>query len=122
MVRSIFWNYNIFVAIPCLFGILLAWYLSMIPKKSEINRDKHGISLEDIKQLWLGRTVIVDAQPRFDEQRFMRIGKLGKKFYSCVFTIRGETIRLISARRSNKKEVIIYHETIQEQKTQGLGL
>lgn len=87
------------------------------PKKSRINRDKHGISLEEAKQLWFVPAVEVTAQSCFDEQRFMLIGRLGGKFYSCIFTMRGETFRLISARRSGKKEVKIYHENIHEEKT-----
>ncbi len=81
-------------------------------QKSKINLEKHGISLGDAKQLWLVAAVEANAQPRFDEQRHMLIGKLGDKFYSAIFTMRGETIRLISARRSRKKEIKIYHETI----------
>jgi len=87
------------------------------PQKSKINRDKHGISLEEAKQLWFVPAVEVTAQSRFDEQRSMLIGRLGSKFYSCIFTMRGEAFRLISARRSRKKEVKIYHENINEEKT-----
>ena len=62
--------------------------------------------------MWLVPAAEVDAQSRFDEQRHMLIGKLSGKFYSVVFTMRGESIRLISARRSRAKEVKIYHGTI----------
>ena len=80
--------------------------------KSKINQEKHGISLEEAKQIWFVPAAEVDAQSRFDEQRHMLIGKLGGKFYSVIFTMRGDTIRLISARRSRTKEIKIYHETI----------
>ena len=80
--------------------------------KSKINQEKHGISLEEARRMWFISAVEVDAQSRFDEQRHMLIGKLSGKLYSVIFTMRGETIRLISARRSSKREVKIYHETI----------
>ncbi len=82
------------------------------PDKSKSNRGKHGISLEEAKQLWLVRAAVVDAHQRFEESRHMIIGKIENKFYSAIFTMRDETIRLISARRSSKKEIKIYHETI----------
>ncbi len=66
--------------------------------KSIINKEKHGISLEEAKTI--------------DEPRFMIIGKINGKFYSCIYTMRKEVIRLISARRSRKSEEEIYHENI----------
>ena len=86
-------------------------------QKSQVNRDKHGISFEDAKQLWFVPAVEIRAQPRFDEERFMLIGKLGDKFTSCIFTMRGEAFRIISARRSRKKEVELYYAIIQEKKS-----
>lgn len=80
-------------------------------KKSIINRSKHGISLEDAKELWSVPAVEVQAKT-VDEPRFMIIGKVKGKFYSCIYTIRGEAIRLISARRSRKSEEKIYYEQV----------
>ncbi|MDI6794421.1 MAG: BrnT family toxin, partial [bacterium] len=42
------------------------------------------------------------------------IGKIKSDLYSCIFTIRGEKIRIISCRRSRKNERSIYHEKIGE--------
>lgn len=83
------------------------------PEKSAANLRKHGLSLEQAKQLWEVPTVVVRART-VGEDRFMIIGPLGKKLYSAIFTMRGETARLISARRSRKKEEGIYHEAIKE--------
>lgn len=83
------------------------------PNKSKVNKAKHGISLEEAVQLW--SVVAVEVQARtVDETRFMTIGKLGDKFYSCIFTKRGNVIRLISARRSRRKEEAIYDAYIEE--------
>lgn len=81
------------------------------PRKSAINKEKHGISLEQAKALWDSPAVQVKART-VDEPRFMLIGKLDNKFYSCIYTFRGSTIRLISARRSRKSEEEIYHENV----------
>ena len=79
------------------------------PNKSNINKSKHGISLEEAKKLWYVPAIEIQAKT-VDEPRFMIIGKLGEKFYSCIYTKRGEAIRLISARRSRKTEEEIYYD------------
>jgi hypothetical protein len=83
------------------------------PAKSAANLKKHGLSLEQAKQLWEVPTVVLRART-VGEERFMIIGRLGHKLYSAIFTKRDETIRLISARRSHGKEERIYHEAFKE--------
>lgn len=90
------------------------------PEKSKINLKKHGITLEDAKQLWFVPSVVVEARMA-EERRWMRIGhiKVGQiegKFYSCVFTMRKEAIRLISARRSRPNEEKLYYENVLQKK------
>ena len=85
------------------------------PPKSEANRKKHGISLEDAAQLWEVTGVEIQARTE-DELRFLRIGKIEGKFYSCIFTTRkAGAIRLISARRSRAEEENIYKENIEHE-------
>lgn len=83
------------------------------PHKSLLNQRKHGISLEEAKQLWLGPIALVEA--RFlSEPRSTIIGEIEGKRYACAFTIRGQAIRLISARRARKQEEAIYEQNIQQ--------
>ncbi len=78
-------------------------------KKSKLNKEKHGIFLEEAKQLWLLLGVEYGEAKTLYEPRIMRIGELNGKLYS--YTIRGSnTIRLISARCSYKKEETLYYE------------
>lgn len=77
--------------------------------KSLIKLAKHGLSLEDASALWAGPAVEVEAKT-VGEPRCMIIGKLRDKFYSCIYTKRGNSIRLISARRSRQSEEKLYHE------------
>ena len=86
--------------------------------KSMVNTKKHGISLEEAKGLWLVAHIQLEARV-MDEPRFMIVGKLDHKCYSCIFTVRGEVVRLISARRSRLEEEKIYHEQITQEKTDG---
>jgi uncharacterized DUF497 family protein len=79
--------------------------------KSEINKEKHGIDFEGAKALWYVLSVDVEARS-IDEPRFMKIGKINQRFYSAIYTLRGEAVRLISVRRSRLDEEEIYNDCI----------
>ena len=81
--------------------------------KSAVNQQKHGIDFEKAKRLWEGDYVEIEAKT-VDEPRLLLIGKLDEKCFSCIFTRRDETIRLISCRRSRKEEERIYHGYIEK--------
>ena len=78
------------------------------PQKSDLNKTKHGIDLISAQQLWEDPSRIVVPARTSDEPRYLLIGKLDAKHRSAVFTLRGETIRIISVRRSRPEEVEIY--------------
>ena len=44
------------------------------------------------------------------EPRKLAIGKIDGKFWTVIFTLRGMTIRMISARRSRDNEKKLYYE------------
>ena len=81
--------------------------------KSEANKQKHGISLEEATQIWQEAYLEIVART-IDEPRWMAIGKIGDRLYSCIYTLRGESVRLISCRRAREKEVELYHEYLKE--------
>jgi uncharacterized protein len=79
-------------------------------QKSPDNKEKHGIDFEAAKSLWLDdrRVEIEMAFP--DEKRWALIAKIEGKTWTAIYTVRGETIRLISVRRARPKEVRLYEE------------
>ena len=78
------------------------------PKKSQVNLIKHGIDFEQAQKLW-DDPMAVQVQARTsDELRFMVVGKIGGTHWSSIITYRAENIRVISVRRSRKKEVALY--------------
>jgi uncharacterized protein len=81
--------------------------------KSDSNKQKHGISFEEAKVLWLFDNVVVPAITK-GEPRYMIIGNISSAYYSCIFTIRNGKTRIISCRRSREKERRIYHEAIEK--------
>ena len=80
------------------------------PVKSARNRAKHGIDFEQAKRLWSGKVVTVPSLGEYGEVRYVALGVIDGKHWTAVFTRRGERIRIISVRRSRKKEVEVSGE------------
>lgn len=76
--------------------------------KSRANLEKHGIDFQRAQELWEDPNLL-EVQARSEgEPRFLMIGKIGDRHWSAVVTHREGHIRLISVRRSRKKEVDLY--------------
>ena len=78
--------------------------------KSRNNRAKHGISFESAALVFAddNRIEYYDAVHSLDEERYIVIGLVHKVLF-VVFTIRGETYRIISARIATAQERKIYY-------------
>lgn len=76
--------------------------------KSHANRTKHGIDFIEIQALWDDPDLLVIPAKTEDEPRFLAIGRIAGKHWSVVITFRGQAVRIISARRSRKNEVLLY--------------
>ncbi len=76
--------------------------------KSLINKNKHGIDFMEAQLLWKDVDRVIVPARVVDEPRFLIIGKIRIKFWSAIFTIRDDKIRIISVRRSRKEEINIY--------------
>ena len=76
--------------------------------KSTSNLKKHGIDFDAAQELWVDPELIELQVKSEDEPRFLVIGLIAKKHWSAVITYRGGAIRMISVRRSRKKEVELY--------------
>ena len=77
-------------------------------RKSEINKEKHGINFTEAQLLWEDPDRIEIPAKTVDESRSLVIGKISDKHWSGIITYRGEKIRIISVRRSREEEVEIY--------------
>jgi uncharacterized protein len=77
------------------------------PVKSAGNKIKHGLDFVEAQILWNGEVfespTISSAEPRK-----LVIGKIERKHWTAVIAERGENIRIISVRRSRRKEIEIY--------------
>ncbi len=77
-------------------------------RKSKANLEKHGIDFESARTLWKDPYLLEVRAKTTDEERFLLVGRIGVKHWSAVVTYRGRLVRLISVRRSRKKEVELY--------------
>lgn len=81
------------------------------PAKDQVNRSKHGVSLALAESFeWSSAIDALDDRYAYGEQRFIAYGLIGDRVYCLVYTVRGETLRAISLRKANKREVNDYVE------------
>ena len=76
--------------------------------KNGINVEKHGIDFITAQKIWQDVMMIEITLNFSDESRTMCIGKINKKHWTAIITYREEYIRIISVRRSRKKEILHY--------------
>ncbi len=78
------------------------------PVKSAINRTKHGLSFDDVTELFMSGDdylEMYDEEHSAEEDRFVAVGLLHGQIVVVVFTERQEdVIRVLSARRATRRE------------------
>lgn len=75
------------------------------------NWEGHRVSAAECEQVFFQRPVLIAADPRHsrDEPRFAALGQTADgKLLTIVFTIRGTSIRVISARPMSRRERRVY--------------
>jgi uncharacterized DUF497 family protein len=80
------------------------------PRKSQSNREKHGIDFVAAQAIWEDPALLEIPARTLDEPRWLVIGRIGRKHWSAVITLRGQAIRLISVRRSRPEEIQLYEQ------------
>lgn len=79
------------------------------PKKDAVNVKRHGVSLALADRLeWDELLGIVDRRREYGEVRWVGYAPIGARVYCVVFTDRGDTRRVISLRKANRREVKHY--------------
>jgi uncharacterized DUF497 family protein len=79
-------------------------------EKRVVNLEKHRIDFVDAQILFDGRPAITATSPQLSEDRYLTTGQIGERFYTAVWTWRGEIIRLISVRRARDAEERAYRD------------
>lgn len=75
-------------------------------EKSDDNRAKRGFAFDDMMAVFLDpdRVTFFDARRDYGEDRWTTLGEIEGRLFAVTFTMRGEVIRIISARKANKRE------------------
>jgi uncharacterized DUF497 family protein len=76
------------------------------PAKNRLNQQKHGVSFEEAGTALLDpRARVREDEDSVDEQRFVLLGmSRAARLLVVIHTLRGDAIRLISARKATKRE------------------
>jgi uncharacterized protein len=77
--------------------------------KAASNRRKHGIDFDEAIEIFYG-TSLLRRSDRHTEERWLAIGETEGRVVTVVFTWRGSTLRIISARRARRNERRAYHQ------------
>ena len=74
--------------------------------KNKKNKEKHGISFEEAKEVFKDedRVEYQDFRRDYGEERWKVIGQIFGAIITVIYTIRKTAKRLISARRASRKE------------------
>lgn len=81
------------------------------PAKSAKNVRERGLAFDlvadfDFDTALVGR----DGREDYGETRFIAVGLIGARVYAVAYTMRGATLRVISFRKANAREVRHYEE------------
>lgn len=76
--------------------------------KSRANSLKHGIDFDQAQELWNDAACIIIKARSSNEDRFVIIARREEESWSAIYTLRGESIRIISVRKSRQNEKEIY--------------
>ncbi|MFA6020152.1 MAG: BrnT family toxin [Rhodospirillales bacterium] len=81
--------------------------------KSRRCEAERGVSFTDILPAFFDpdRHIEADDRREYGEDRFQLYGHVGERLFVVVFTVRDSTIRIISARRANRRERKNYGES-----------
>ena len=79
-------------------------------EKAATNYIRHGVSFLFATAVFRDpmRADFDASRPEDQEEPRKAVGRIGRKLFAVVYTVRGDVIRLISARRTNRAEDHLY--------------
>ena len=87
-------------------------HISYDPDKDASNTVKHGVSLSAAAKIeWETAVTVKDMRAEYGENRLVTLAYIGNRLHCMVHVARGNTLRVISLRKANKREEQRYAET-----------
>ena len=85
------------------------------PAKNGINFRKHGLDFEDAELVLAGRCfTFEDRRLEYGEERLITLGALEGRTVVVTHVQRGDSIRIISMRKANRREQKTYQKRLGE--------
>jgi hypothetical protein len=79
--------------------------------KADANAAKHGVCFDDVFAFdWSTALETIDDRADYGENRWIALGRIDTRVHVLVYTTRSDTIRVISLRKANRKEVQHYEQ------------
>lgn len=79
------------------------------PQKLAQNVAKHGVWFDSAEEFdWANAIIRVDKRYAYLETRFVAMAPIGNRLYVMVFCLRGTSVRIISLRKANRREITDY--------------
>jgi uncharacterized DUF497 family protein len=84
--------------------------------KSEVCFTQRGFDFAYVLRAFADPNRLVSHDRRWDygEERYQLLGAIEQRIFHLVYTLRGARIRIISARKANKREVKFYEDSTRE--------
>jgi uncharacterized DUF497 family protein len=80
--------------------------------KRQANLDKHGVDFLYAARIFRGPVLTeIDGRTDYGEVRCVAVGRVGEECFVVVFTQRGDTCRLISARKGGRRDRRKYQDS-----------
>ncbi len=80
------------------------------PAKAKANIVRHGVSFEEAQGVFADLQALELLDDSTEEERWRLLGRAGSKILMVVYTERGDTMRIISARKASKREQEVYRD------------
>ena len=92
----------------------MGWDFEWDEAKNRLNIAKHGIDFVDVPRMLQGPLLVRrDDRGTYGEERWIAMGDLDGGVIVTVYTQRGPRLRIISARRANRRERTIYEQAVE---------
>lgn len=83
------------------------------PAKQAHNVERHGVWFDEARAFdWETARVSIDDRRDYGESRWTATGLIGQRLHVMVFTLRETTVRLISLRKANSREIQRYVQSV----------
>lgn len=77
------------------------------------NQERHGVPFTAVSDFDFGTALVFpDDRQEYGEERMIAVGFIKGRLHVLIYTMRGATLRVISLRKANRREIETYVDQI----------